>query len=497
MTEHIINYYDCDACGYRYDPKKFENIELDAQPDSFECPQCHAGRDHFQLWQPPSDDLAPQLDGSEEEHEWDPSGPRLMYVQESSPILHSLHGQWTRKRLDTQPDFQRYEVWSTQKKSALIESILLDLPIPQVFLAQEDDGRTVVIDGQQRLTAVFRYINDEYALAKVAPKLVGKRFSELSVELQEKIENYTLRVVTILKESDHDVRFMLFQRLNEGSVSLNDQELRNCVWRGPYNEMIKSLAAEPAWLRLLRLRKSHPRMVDVELTLRFMAFHDQSYMNHPDKKTGQFLDKQMSLGSKYSAADKKKAQRDFKDAIELAQTVFGDRACRRFVPGSEDAPGGKWDSKINRALMDVQLWGFNRYSKGVFVRNADAVREAAIELMSTEEFSDLISHTISEFKRVERRFDLWKQMLDSLLQDENQGPRLFSREQKEMMFEADPVCSLCGQAIQTIDDAHVDHALPHSKGGKTTKSNAKLAHRYCNLSKGNRPSIQSPSSLST
>ncbi len=486
VSDEIVNRYNCDNCNYQYDPKDFVGTDLDAQPDDFECPQCQAGKDHFQLYEPPSDDIAPHLgDADDEQQIHDPTGPRLMYTSESSPTLDSLFGQWTKKRVDTQPDFQRYEVWSPQKKSALIDSILLDLPIPQVFLAQERDDSLVVVDGQQRLTAIFRYMHDEYALTR-AGKLDGKKFSELPVSLQEKIENYELRVIRILKESDPEVRFMLFQRLNEGSLSLNDQELRNCIWRGSYNELMKQLADDQAWRKLLNLKKRHPRMVDVELVLRFMAFHEQSYMAHPDKKTGQFLDRQMKRGETQSAKDQKKSIKDFRTAVELAATVFGDRACRRFVAGTEEAPTGKWDSKVNRALMDVQLWGFTRYPKGVFVKNADAVRDAAIELMSTAEFGDLVRHTISEFKRVERRFDLWKTMLDDILSAEEQGPRLFSRKDKEAAFSADPTCAICGQKIQSIDDAHMDHKEPHSKGGKTTAENAGITHRYCNLSKSSK-----------
>ena len=129
----------------------------------------------------------------------------------------------------------------------------------------------------------------------------------------------------------------------------------------------------------------------------------------------------------------------------------------------------------------------------MFVKNADNVREAAIDLMSTPEFSDLISHTISEFKRVERRFDLWKQMLDRVLGSEDQGPRLYSRKEKEAAFKADQTCGICGQLIQFIDDAHMDHKEPHSKGGKTTPGNAVLAHRFCNLSKHAKPMITLPS----
>lgn len=485
MAQDVVNWYDCDVCGFRYKPVYHGGVDFDAQEQDYECPTCQSSRDHFHLYTPPSDDVAPVPEGERDDGlELDPSGARVMYTSESSPTLISLFLQYQRGRLDTQPDFQRYEVWSTQKKSALIESILLDLPIPQVFLAQERDNTSVAVDGQQRLMAIFRFMADEYGLSGVVSAIVGRKFSELSADLQEKIETYELRVVKILKESDPEVRFLLFQRLNEGSVSLNDQELRNSVWRGPYNEFLKDLSEEPAWWKLLNLKKRHPRMADVELTLRYSAFRDQQYMAHPDKKTGRFLDKQMMIGVGYREKEIKAARRDFKTAIELATVVYGSRACRRYVSGTEEQPEGHWDGRMNRALMDVQLWGFNRYSKGIVVKNADAIREVSIDLMSHPEFADLITHTISEFRRLERRFDMWKQMLDSVLSDRDQGPRLFPRKDKEAFFEKDATCALCDQAIQSVDDAHLDHVLAHGKGGKTTADNRALTHRYCNQAKG-------------
>ncbi|MDR7187155.1 rubredoxin [Microbacterium trichothecenolyticum] len=484
-SEPVVNLYDCDSCGYRYDPQDHAGVDFDEQPEAFECPTCQAGRDHFHVFTPPTDDVAPEPKEEGPAESRDPLGPRLMYTKASSPTLHSLYNRYTKGRLVPQPEFQRYEVWSVQKRSALIESVLLDLPVPQVFLAQEGDGASVVVDGQQRLMAIFRFFGNEYALKGVGKSIEGKKFKDLPATLQEKIENYELNVVEVLKESDPDIRFALFQRLNEGSVSLNDQELRNCVMRGPYNEFIKELSAEPAWRKRLKLKARHPRMVDVELVLRYMAFRDQTYLKHPDKKTSKFLDRQMSIGDQMSEKELADAKRDFRNAVELAETVFGENAFRRFVAGDVVNPGGAWDKRQNRALMDVQLWGFNRYEKGVYVKNADAIREATIELLCTSEFSDLLAHTISESKRIERRFDLWKNMLDEVLKGSEQGPRAFSRDEKEAAFSVNPVCAICNQKIQSIDDAHLDHVEPFSKGGKTESANAALTHRYCNQAKSN------------
>ena len=484
------NTYECDACGYVYRPVEHKGLDLDEQED-WECPVCQAERDHFHLVVPPDDDLSESDSSEEEPSKATLKGKRLIYANKNDPTIESLKGKYDRKRLDPQPDFQRYQVWSRQKDSRLIESILLDLPIPLFYFSQDKDGRTAVIDGQQRLMAIFDYLNGKYALKGLGPlsdELGGMKFGDLSDELQEHLLGFSLSTVEILRESDDNIKFDLFERLNTGATSLNDQELRNSVYRGAYNEFLKGLAKFEDFRRILKLRAPHKRMADVEYVLRYMAFRDQTYLNHPDKKTKEFLNKQMEVGAGLRKTARDKAGADFMKAIRNSITVYGsDRAFRRFAAGSEEDPAGGRESRINRALMDVQLWGFTRYGRNEVTAKRDGIYEKSIELMAfNEEFSDLIRHTISEKRRVERRFEIWKDMLEQILGKGKRGPRLFPRKKKEELFEKDPSCAICKQLITEIDDAHVDHRLPASKGGMTKDENAALTHRFCNLSKGAR-----------
>src|SRR5581483_5824312 len=125
----VTNRYYCDDCGYVYDPVEQGRKHLDEQED-WECPQCHAERDRFHVLVPPDDDLS-EGDSDEEDEATSATlkGKRLIYPKKNDPTIESLKGKHDRKRLNPQPDFQRYEVWSRQKNSRLIESILLDLPI--------------------------------------------------------------------------------------------------------------------------------------------------------------------------------------------------------------------------------------------------------------------------------------------------------------------------------------------------------------------------------
>jgi rubredoxin len=495
-SEATENIYKCDVCDYVYEPAKHDDVDLDDQTD-WECPVCQAERDHFQIVVPPSDDLAEDEDDGDADEDLSVSSQvRSIYREKSEPDVASLKRRYDKGRLNPQPDFQRYQVWSKQKNSRLIESILLDLPLPMIYFAQQEAGPTVVIDGQQRLMAIFDYLNDKYALAGLGPlkkELEGRKFTSLSEELQERIEDFKLTVVEILKESEEGIKFDLFERLNTGAVSLNDQELRNSVYRGGYNDLLKRLAENVTFRKMLNLKKAHPRMVDVEYVLRFMAFRDQTYLKHDDKKTGKFLNRTMEQGKLAYEADPsgakklaKTAEVDFKLALANVKTVFGEgKAFRRFSAGDEKNHAGGWEKKINRALMDVQLYTFANYERGVITRNRDAIYDLAVEVMAeNSEFSDLIRHTISEKKRVVRRFRIWEDALAALLAGEDLGPRTYTSATRERLFAENPKCSICDQKIVDIDDAHVDHVTPYVKGGATVDENAALAHRWCNLSKG-------------
>jgi uncharacterized protein with ParB-like and HNH nuclease domain len=151
------------------------------------------------------------------------------------PEIDSLHGKFKRGKLVVQPDFQRQFVWDTSKASRLIESALLEIPIPVIYISQEQDNKEYVIDGQQRLTSFFSFIdgkfpdNSDFKLTglKVFEELNGKKYSGLPDELQDRVRYFTIRTITFRKESNPDLKFEIFERLNTGSVSLNDQELRN------------------------------------------------------------------------------------------------------------------------------------------------------------------------------------------------------------------------------------------------------------------------------
>jgi len=168
---------------------------------------------------------------------------RNIRTQSSERTIKNLCERIEKGRINLEADFQREYVWKNNNKlkSRLIESVILEVPIPTIYTAEEEDGREVVIDGQQRLLTFRDFLQNKFRLTglSILDELNYKDYKSLGEILQIRIDDFPLRIVKILKDSDQSVKFDIFERLNRGSVQLNDQELRNCIFRGTFNNFLK------------------------------------------------------------------------------------------------------------------------------------------------------------------------------------------------------------------------------------------------------------------
>ena len=255
LTSTQTNEYRCDVCDYIYKPA-VEGRDLSEQPDDYVCPSCQSTKGHFQINDRSEDDDELVAEIADEAEETDDAATaaadgadgvseetanlRRVYTHTSDPTVSSLKELKDEGDLDPQPPYQRYEVWTPQKRSKLIESVLMGLPLPRFYFAENEDETQEVVDGQQRLQALFRYMDNEYALTglKTLVELNKKKSADLDKKLKNRIKNFSLPTVVIQKESDRELRYDLFERLNTGATGLNEQELRNAVFRGEYNDFI-------------------------------------------------------------------------------------------------------------------------------------------------------------------------------------------------------------------------------------------------------------------
>ena len=418
-----------------------------------------------------------------------PLKDRTIQTQASDPPISDLCDRITKGRLEVQADFQRNYVWENKAelKSKLIESVLLKVPIPVVYTAEMNDGKEVVVDGQQRLKtfAEFRK-KDGFKITKlkILENLNNKGYADLPEDLQTKFDEYPIRVVKILKESHPDIKFDIFERLNRGSVKLNDQELRNCIYRGNFNRLLRNLAENQDFLQIQKLSEPDKRMRDVEKILRFFALADKGIQNYKSPMRT-FLSTYMEEKREISEKETQEKTEQFKKCAEFCKTVFGELAGHRWVKEEEDI-GGYVATNFNDGVLDAQMIGFTEYSKHDVMPKASVIKDAYTDLVSTPSFSETIEIGTYSTKQTKRRMEKWLAKLREIMDYPSDDKRLYTYEEKKKLFEQKDgnICKICKNQIMDINDAHVDHIERFVDGGKTTIENAQLTHRYCNLQKG-------------
>ena len=216
-----------------------------------------------------------------------PIRERRVATQPYDLTVHSLIDQINSdtvflRPLSDRPSFQRGYVWTDTLASRLIESILLNVPIPPCYLSQNEEFELDVIDGQQRLYSIYRFMKNQFILRglQVLTELNGLRYFEIEAKLQRQLNTHTMRCVLITNESHPEIKFEVFERLNTSTMPLNAQELRNCIYRGSLNTLLKELTEGSTWLSILGKRKPDKRMRDEELILRFIAFQTLARIIH-------------------------------------------------------------------------------------------------------------------------------------------------------------------------------------------------------------------------
>lgn len=418
-----------------------------------------------------------------------------IYTKPSDPEIKSIVDKINRGTLVLQPDFQRQYVWDVEKASRLIESALLDIPLPTIYLSEEVDGKTYVIDGQQRLTSFYSFITGafpdgtEFKLKglEVFKELNKRTFKELDNSLQDKISEFTVRTITFLKKSGSYLKFEIFKRLNTGSVALNEQELRNCIYRGAYNDLLKEMSEYEDFKYLIGKTTPDKRMKDVEMVLRFSAFYHSTYLKYsPSMK--KFLNEDMEKYRNISDSDAKELREKFKNGLRIVRSMFDKNAFKRYYKGSNSSKDGYWElKKFNYSLYDVTLGVLCNYDSNIIYPKIDCIREGLIDLMvNDEQFIESIEMSTSSQAAVITRFDKFRQMVQDIVGINSHEPRIFSYSIKKSLFEANPTCAICNQQILSIDDSAVDHIEQYWKGGKTISENARLTHRFCNWARSRK-----------
>ena len=354
-----------------------------------------------------------ELDKASEQPDPDevPIRDRRVFTQPYDLVVESLMKQISGgtiflRPLSERPDFQRRYVWTNILASRLAESILLNVPVPPCYLSQNDDFELDVIDGQQRLFSIYRFMENQFTLVglEVLKELNGLRFHEIPPKLQRQLKTHTLRCVLITNESHPEIKFDVFERLNTNTVPLNAQELRNCIYRGSLNSYLQEAVSYAPWLSILGRKSPDRRMRDEELALRFFSFniHGISSYRTPQKH---WLNDAAKAGRTYTKKKILELDVIWKGAIDASLEWFAPRECfRRQGAGA-----------INRALFDLVMYSATRADQNKAKQLRPGFRKAFSTLIDNEEFADLISRAVDHKKRALRRFEMWDAVVGKAL----------------------------------------------------------------------------------
>ncbi len=298
------------------------------------------------------------------------------------------------------PRYQRHFIWSQAQASRLIESLIIQCPIPVIYLNQEMDETLSVIDGNQRLTSIASYLRGDFELFGLTayPELEGYNFDALDSRFQRHILNRTLRCIVIRKETHPQVKFDVFERLNTGGTPLNAQELRHGIYHGPLMDLVESLAARGEWIALLGLQDDK-RMKSDELVIRFFALNEG--WREYQRPLFAFLNAYCEQNRVLSEEAKMRLEALFALAIDNCRAIFGEKPFQH--TGAQVS--------FNAAFFDSAMIACaSLRGKVDLTREKRAIFERGFrELKSDEEFDQAISSGTNDEQSVKLRIS---KMLD-------------------------------------------------------------------------------------
>lgn len=307
------------------------------------------------------------------------------------------------------PEYQRNYLWDNKKSSLLIESIILNVPIPVIYVSQEDDDSWTVIDGLQRLSSLKRFYDRDFKLSglDILSELNKSDIINLNKKALRVLNNGLLRIIVILNDSHPDIKYDVFMRLNTGALKLNDQELRNCLYRGTLNDKLKEIVKYPAILKLFNLTTPHKRMADCELILRFLALlnnydFENGIVNNYKGVMKTFINNYLSNNKNLGILELNKLEQQIYKISDTIVLLYTNNAFKRFNYE------GQYENTLNRALMDILFISTAILPIDKLIENKTKIFNRYKELMLEDsDFKQSITIGTSDTKVLNYRINKW------------------------------------------------------------------------------------------
>jgi len=354
---------------------------------------------------------------------------RTVKTQNIEYDLETLVKKIDKNVIKLDPEYQRNHRWNDRMSSRLIESLILNIPVPMIYISQdidvdedvEDIPRYSVIDGQQRLTAIYNFMSNKMALEEmqVLTLLNGSFYKDLPPFLIRRLEERTIKCLRIDSTLDPQVKYDIFERLNSGSVKLEAQELRNAIYRGPFNKLIKELAENVDFRVLNQIDLEDPesakkvqKMEDVELVLRFFALHNNRYKNLK-KGFKTFLSDAMKEFNSLPEEKLVQFRKKFIETMYLVRHTFGDKAFAKYrleKVGTDSEKLHKM-SNFNAAVFDALAIAI---VDEIDLKTPDfptSIEQEFLNLFKDRRFFDSVSGSVNDKEKVNYRIEAVKELL--------------------------------------------------------------------------------------
>ena len=347
------------------------------------------------------------------ERPFDPARIKIHTVQ---AVVGQLMTRIEHDEIDLAPDFQRLSgIWNPERKSRLIESLLLRIPIPVFYVAADEDEKWAVVDGVQRLSTIRDYVTGKFPLTRLEYRgeLDGLRYDDLPRAMQRRISETQFVVNVIEPGTPPEVMFNIFRRINTGGIPLNGQEIRHALNPGPVREYLKTLARSTEFVYATNGSIKQNRMADRECVLRFLAFHMEPWEQYSADSLDSHLETAMKAINTMAPDRLGTLAADFRKAMSAAPRIFGNDAFRK-----------RYRSDAGRSLISMPLfetWAVQlaRCSPDQIKRlvaQREAVRERFMALLSEDpEFEKAISMSTGTSQRIRKRFAAIRNLVQEFL----------------------------------------------------------------------------------
>lgn len=345
--------------------------------------------------------------GSDEDSSWGDYPIDTVLIRNENRTVHDVLRRIEKGSFIMDPEFQRDFIWKEDKQSKLIESVLMRIPLPVFYLAEDKEGRMVVVDGLQRLSTFQRFVNNELRLKlPEQDELYQKRFQDLSPKLQNRVEDCNLVLYIIDAKVPERARLDIFERVNSG-VPLTRQQMRNSLYMGPATRFLKEEATTTLFLKATGNSLKVTTMRDREFVNRFSAFQLlplSEYKGDMDE----FLAKGLEVMNNLQPNDIQKLSSQFRISLANNFKVFGRHSFRKHTNHHDSR------SVLNASLWDVMSTGLSLYSEHIVEAHVEDLKAGFYDLMDDEIFIRAITYGPNDARRVKERFELSQKMFQEV-----------------------------------------------------------------------------------